>query len=122
VKYVLIMQVNPTVLDALTDEQKQAVGDGHGAFMAAITESGELISTFALGDPSLSAVVRAGKGQPVVSDGPFAEAKEFMGGLYLLDVESRERALELATRIPDAAIEGLAIEVRPVMFSAGPES
>jgi hypothetical protein len=122
VKYVLIMQVNPTVLDALTDEQKQAVGDGHGAFMAAITESGELISTFALGDPSLSAVVRAGKGQPVVSDGPFAEAKEFMGGLYLLDVESRERALELATRIPDAAIEGLAIEVRPVMFAAGPES
>jgi hypothetical protein len=119
VKYVLIMQVNPEVLDSLTEAQQQAVGDGHGSFMETITASGELISTHALGDPSISAVVRGGKGQPVVTDGPFAEAKEFMGGFYLVDVESRERAVELAKQIPDTAIEGLAIEVRPVMFSAG---
>jgi hypothetical protein len=115
----LIMQVNRAVLDGLTEAEQGAIGDGHGAFMQEITGSGELLSTHALGDPSISAVVRAEGGQPVVSDGPFAEAKEFMGGFYLVDVESRERALELAAKIPDAAIEGLAIEVRPVMFSAG---
>jgi hypothetical protein len=44
-----------------------------------------------------------------------------MGGYYMVDCESQERACELAAMIPDAAIDGLAIEVRPVMFSAGAE-
>jgi hypothetical protein len=56
-----------------------------------------------------------------VTDGPFLEAKEFMGGFYIVECETRERALELAGLIPDAGVEGMGIEVRPVMFSAGPE-
>jgi hypothetical protein len=55
----------------------------------------------------------------VVTDGPFLEAKEFLGGFYLIDCESRERAVELAARIPDAAIKGLGVEVRQVMFADG---
>ena len=120
-KYLLIMHVNPQVLDALTDEERAAIGNGHGAFMDKIRESGEFITTQALGDPSTSAVVRVRDGAPVATDGPFVESKEFLGGYYLIDVESRERALELAALIPDASIEGLAVEVRPVMFSAGLE-
>ena len=58
-------------------------------------------------------------GQPVVTDGPFLEAKEYLGGFYLIDCENKERAIELAARIPDAAIEGLGVEVRQVMFSDG---
>jgi hypothetical protein len=58
-------------------------------------------------------------GQPVVSDGPFAESKEYLGGFYLVDCESKERAIELAAQIPDAAVPGLGVEVRPVMFAAG---
>lgn len=80
-----------------------------------------MISTQALADPSNSAVVRVRDGAPVVTDGPYLEAKEYLGGYYLIDVESRERALELAAMIPDAHVEGLGIEVRPVMFSAGQE-
>jgi hypothetical protein len=120
-KYLLIMHVNPVVLDNLTDEQRQAVGDGHGAFMETIRESGEMILTQALADPAASAVVSARDGVPVVTDGPFAETKEYMGGYYLVDCDSQERACELAALIPDAKIDGLAIEVRPVMFSAGAE-
>jgi hypothetical protein len=78
-----------------------------------------MITTQALADPSQSAVVRVRAGQPVVTDGPFLEAKEYLGGFYLIDCESRERALELAALIPDTKIEGLAVEVRPVMFSDG---
>jgi hypothetical protein len=52
---------------------------------------------------------------PVVTDGPYLEAKEFLAGYYLVDCESRERAIELAAMIPDAAFN--AMEVRPVMFT-----
>jgi hypothetical protein len=88
--------------------------------MDAITKSGELIITQALADPSQSAVVRVRGGQPVVTDGPYLEAKEHLGGYYLIDCESRERAIELAAQIPDAKVDGMGIEVRPVMFSNGP--
>jgi hypothetical protein len=43
-----------------------------------------------------------------------------MGGYYIVDCATRERALELAALIPDAGVEGLGIEVRPIIFSAGP--
>ena len=82
-------------------------------------ESGELLSTHALGAPSQSTVIRSTNGKPQVTEGPFAETKEFMGGYYLLDVDSKERVIELAEQIPDAGIDGLALEIRPVIFSAG---
>lgn len=118
-KYLLIMNINPAILDALTEDERNAIGNGHGAFMDTIKESGELISTHALADPATSSTVRAHNGVPAVTDGPFIEAKEYVGGFYLVDCESKDRAIELATLIPDAAIDGLGIEVRPVMFSAG---
>ncbi|GAA2212331.1 YciI family protein [Nonomuraea monospora] len=116
-KFLLIMHTNPQVWDALTEEQRNEVMSGHGGFMDTITKSGELISTAALADPGQSAVVRVQRGVPVVTDGPYLEAKEFLGGYYLVECDSRERALELAALIPDAGVEGLGIEVRPVVFA-----
>ncbi|MFE7591330.1 YciI family protein [Kitasatospora sp. NPDC057512] len=118
-KFLISLHLNPAVLDALTDEEKGAIGAGHGRFVEELKESGELILTQALVDPSQAAVVSVRNGQPVVTDGPFLEAKEFLGGFYLVDCEDKERAVELAGRIPDAAIEGLGVEVRQVMFSDG---
>ncbi|TNC50646.1 YciI family protein [Mumia zhuanghuii] len=116
-KYLILMHVDPTVLENLTEEQQQLIGEGHSQFMATTKENGEFIATQALGDPSRSKVVRSNGERPEVTDGPFVEAKEFMGGFYLLDVEDEARALELAAQIPDASIPGLALEVRPVVFS-----
>ena len=118
-KFVISMHINPAVLDALTDEEKAAIGDGHGKFIEGLKARGELILTQALVDPSQAAVVRVRDHQPVVTDGPFLEAKEYLGGFYLIDCESKERAIELAAQIPDTAIEGLGVEVRQVMFSDG---
>ncbi|MFJ9692720.1 YciI family protein [Kitasatospora sp. NPDC101183] len=118
-KFVISMIMNPAVLDALTEEEKGALGAGHGRFIEEIKESGELITTLALVDPSQAAVVTVREGRQVVTDGPYLEAKEFLGGFYLIDVENRERAVELASHIPDVAIEGLGVEVRQVMFSDG---
>jgi len=118
-KFLISLHINPAVLDALTDEEKAGIGEGHGRFMQNLKDSGELILTQALVDPSQAAVVRVRNNQPVVTDGPFLEAKEYLGGFYLIDVEDKARAIELAAQIPDSAIEGLGVEVRQIMFSDG---
>jgi hypothetical protein len=119
VKYLLVLNINPDVLAALTEQEQQAIFDGHQKFLAATKESGEFHSTVALAEPAKSAVVRVRDGLPAVTDGPFVESKEFLGGYYLIEVASPERAYDLAAMIPDAGIEGLGVEVRPVVFEDG---
>lgn len=120
-EFLLIMHNNPQIWDALTEEERNEVMRGHGAFVETVKKSGEMISTAALADPSQSAVVRIRGGVPAVTDGPYLEAKEYLGGYYLVECDSRERALELAALIPDAGVEGLGIEVRPVVYSGTAE-
>jgi hypothetical protein len=119
-QFLLIMQMNPQIWDVLTEEERNEVMSGHGAFIDTVRASGELVGTTALADPSRSAVVRVRGGVATVTDGPYLEAKEYVGGYYLVECENRERALELAALIPDARVEGLGIEVRPVIFSGVP--
>ena len=75
--------------------------------------SGELLYNNALADPSQTRTVRVRDGAPVVTDGPLAEAKEHFGGYLLLDCESMDRAVEIATRFPGG--EFTPLEVRPIM-------
>ncbi|WP_310717178.1 YciI family protein [Streptomyces lydicus] len=116
-KYLIMMYPNAAVMDALSEEDRNAVFQGHGDFMTKIKESGEFVGTVALGGPEESSVVRVRGGVPAVTDGPYAEFKEFVGGYYVIDVKDRDRAHEVAAMIPDAAVEGLGIEVRPIVFS-----
>jgi hypothetical protein len=119
VKYLLVLNINPDVLAALSEEEQQAIGAGHQKLLTLTKETGEFHSTVALGQPSESTVVKVRNGVPAVTDGPFVESKEFLGGYYIVDVASLERAQELAAMIPDASIEGLGVEVRPVVFEDG---
>jgi hypothetical protein len=121
-KFMLIMHMNPQIWDTLTEEERDEVMKGHGEFIETIRASGEMLGTTALADPSSSAVVRVRGGVPVVTDGPYLEAKEYLGGYYVVECENRERALELAALIPDARVDGLGIEVRPVVFTAGADA
>jgi hypothetical protein len=57
IQFLISLHVNPAVLDALTDEEKAAIGEGHGRFIHALKQSRELITTQALVDPSQAAVV-----------------------------------------------------------------
>ena len=118
-KYMLMIHLNPTLFEALPEEERQAVFGEHDAFQKELRETGELVGFAALSDPSNSGVVRVREGVPAVTDGPFVEAKEFLAGFYVVDCETRDRADELAAKIPDARYTG--IEVRPLMEDAGLE-
>jgi hypothetical protein len=85
-----------------------------------IRQSGELVSTEPLADPVQTRTVRPGDGAPVVTDGPLAEAKEHFGGYLIVDCETEERAVEIASRWP--SVRFAPIEVRPIMDVGGGES
>jgi hypothetical protein len=119
VKYLLLIHLNPHTWEAMSEHEHNEVFTGHNEFIKLITESGEFVSTVALADPTQSATVRVRDGVPVVTDGPYVEAKEYLAGYYLVDVESRQRALDLAAMIPDATFN--AMEVRPLMDIGGSE-
>ncbi len=80
--------------------------------------SGELVDAQGLADGSQAKTVRFENGIPVPTDGPFAESKESLVGYWIVDVESEERAVEIASRI--VAFVKVPIEVRRVM-DAPPE-
>jgi len=90
-----------------------------------LVENGELVEMQALASPELAKVVRSDAASPpVVTDGPFPEAKELLAGYQMIDVESEERALEIAAQVsaapgPAGVPIGQAIEVRQVMFRFG---
>ena len=77
-----------------------------------LTESGELVLTEGLADPSLTRTVRRQDGVPVAVDGPYAETKEVLASFAILDCASHDRAMALAARIVDAT--GDAVGVRPL--------
>jgi hypothetical protein len=90
-------------------------------FSKELSEAGELVGAEGLAGPEQARVVRAGKnGAPDVTDGPFAEAKEFLAGYWIVDVESPEQAYAIAARASAAPGKGgaplnMPIEVRQVM-------
>ena len=119
-KYLLMIYVNPSVLEVLPEDEQKAMMAAHESFQAAVEASGEAVGFAALGAPEASATVRVRDNVPAVTDGPYVEAKEFLAGYYVVDAATPERAHELAALIPDAAYT--AIEVRPVVNSSGSEA
>jgi hypothetical protein len=85
-----------------------------------LTEKGWFIAGDALQATSTATSVRAPDGKTVVTDGPFAETKEQLGGYYLLDVANLDEAIEAGSRCPGAMFG--TIELRPIQeFPAQPE-
>jgi hypothetical protein len=81
-----------------------------------LKEAGVLITLDGLHPPSMGARVSFETGKPVVTDGPFTESKEVIGGYWMIDVQSREEAIAWARRCPAANNE--TIEIRQVMEMA----
>jgi hypothetical protein len=119
VKYMLLIYQNPEAMQALPENEKQAVMREAEAIMTELIEAGEWVTGEGLADPSRAKTVRVRDGLPAVTDGPFAEAKEQVVGYCIVDCETPARAVEIATRWPDARYWGM--EVRPILSPDGVE-
>lgn len=89
----------------------------HFAFADEARARGAYVFSEAIGGTAAATTVRVRDGKTMITDGPFAEAKEVMGGFYILDCRDLDEALEYAAKIPDATSAG--VEVRPVMQVPG---
>jgi hypothetical protein len=113
VKYMLLIYNRPGFTEELTEAERTALFGEVDSIMKELTESGELVAGDALADPSTTRTVRVRDGVSAVTDGPFIEAKEQFAGYLTVDVESEERAVEIAASWPDA--KRFAMEVRQVL-------
>jgi hypothetical protein len=91
-----------------------------GRLNRALTEAGEFVEVRALTPPGEAKLVRAGKDGAPMTDGPFPEAKEFLAGFWIVEVDSPERAYEIAAKAsaapgPGGAPLNMPLEVRQVM-------
>jgi hypothetical protein len=101
------------------DEQEGQMAKWHG-YTAALEETGALVAGNALNPVETATTVRVRGGETVISDGPFAETKEILGGYYLIDVPDLDAALAWAAKMPNITYGS--VEVRPVMtFDPPPE-
>ena len=126
-KYVILIHSNPqpwghptgnfvAEFQALPEEQRDAMNADFEALLGEMSEQGELLGGEALADPCSSRLYRWETGRPLATDGPYSESKEHLAGFFLIDVESRERAEELAARF---ASPGDTVELRPTMRPGG---
>ena len=126
-KYVILIHSNPQPWghptgdfvpehQALPAEQRDQLTTAFEDLLKEMFERGELLGGEALGDPATSRLYRWQTGQPLATDGPYSESKEHLAGFFLIDVESVERAHEIATTFTGP---GETIELRPTMWPGG---
>jgi hypothetical protein len=113
-QYALLIYDDEAVWNALPQEELGRLLGEYGALTEAMKQSGAYLGGDALHPVATASSVRVRNGEQLVTDGPFAETKETLGGFYLIDVASHAEALEWAARIPSATLG--TIEVRPVML------
>ena len=122
-KYVILIHANPEPWGHptarytaagrdLSEESHQELERRFDAVMDEISASGEFVSAEALGDPSTAAIYTWSSSGRLSTDGPYAEAKEQLAGLFVIDCATRQRAEEIAARF---AQPGDTVELRPTM-------
>jgi hypothetical protein len=112
-KYLCVIFYDEKVRNALSDDDSQALIDESRRSSEDMRRSGHLLTAFPLEQTHSASTVRIRNGKMVVTDGPFTETREQIGGFVLLEARDLNQAIQLASRIPPARLGG--VEVRPVM-------
>jgi hypothetical protein len=114
VRYLLLLYGDSDREAALTDEERRAIVDEHVRFGKVLDDSRAMVAGEALEGPATAQTVRfpADGAAPYVTDGPFLETKEALGGYYVLECESLDEAIDLAKQVPRSP--GLVAELRPI--------
>ena len=113
-KFMLMIISNEQAFGLLSEAQIGQVMQKFGEFDTQVRAANQFVDAHRLESRSQASTVRTGEnGARVVSDGPFAETKEALGGYYVVDCPSKKEAIEWAKKIP--TVQWGAVEVRPVM-------
>jgi hypothetical protein len=120
-KYLIGVDFQPGTIDTPMSEWKPEEVQAHLDYYGALTD--ELVGSTILTGPDLAKIVRSDGGAPVVTDGPFQEFKEWLAGFQIVEVDSEERAIEIAAKVsavpgPGGVPFGQPIHVRRVMDDA----
>jgi hypothetical protein len=107
-QYVALIHADENGWESLSDDERQAIYQRYMEF----SRKPEVVGGAELQSTNAATTVRVRNGDQLVTDGPYAETKEALGGLFILEAESIDDACRLAAQIP--AAERGAIEVRPV--------
>lgn len=119
-KYMLLIHDDEQAFQSLNESDRQAIYAEYRKFSADIVSSGQYLAGSELQPASLSTAVRVRGGKKLVTDGPFAETREQLGGYYLVEAKDLDEAIALAARIPSARTG--TIEVRPLAPSMAPST
>ena len=111
-EYLALIYADETAWERFSDAERAAAYEQYGEFAKAAGTAGVLVGGEELGPTSSATTVRIRDGRQLVTDGPYAEVKEALGGYFVLDCPSFDDAVSWAARIPGAS-HG-AVEVRPV--------
>jgi hypothetical protein len=113
VQYVLLIYGDPAAAEGMSEEDGRAMMAEYFEYTEGLRRSGAYVSGEPLESAQTATPVRQRDGKQLISDGPFAETGEVLGGFYVLECDSLDQALEHAGRCPGARYGS--IEVRPVM-------
>ncbi|WP_432938833.1 YciI family protein [Kribbella sp. CA-253562] len=105
---------------AWSEQDFAAMGAFMEKFNADLAESGELVETRGLAAPALTRRIGSKNGEPVVTDGPYAETQEVLAGYWVVECDSFDRAVEIASRLgdtpaPEAVRATAYADIRPIM-------
>jgi hypothetical protein len=112
-RYMLLIYADESQMGNASEAEQQAEMQRWSAYTEAMREAGVSLAGDALQPTATATTVRENGGQPLVTDGPFAETREQLGGYYLLDVPDVDEAIKWANRCPGAKYGS--IELRPIM-------
>ena len=112
-KYMLIMRANDEAFESFQNVEFDEIVEAMGRFNQEMISAGVLVAAEGLDEAEHGVVVDFSSEPPVVTDGPYGETKELFGGFYILEVASKEEAVEWAKRAPMTG-PGLKTEIRRV--------
>jgi len=115
-KYMLLIYGDQERWESVGADELAEIIRQTDALNQALLESGELVGAYGVADQSDAKVVRVTDGPPAVTDGPYVEAKEYLGSFTIVDCDSEERALEIAAMNPASRYSG--VEVRALLHEA----
>jgi hypothetical protein len=113
-QYMLLIYGEPGRWESFSEEQRNALYEDYFALSRRLRGEGKLVSSNELQPSSTATTVQVRGGDTEVTDGPFAETKEVLGGYYLIEASSLDEAIEWAAQIPSAR-HGK-VEVRPIVM------